>query len=194
MNHPVRVPALRRAQAFVFDYFLILGYLGVLGAVGLLLSLGPLGSIWTDLVSTPVRTDLLAFLVTVVPVTVYFAWSEASEWGATWGKRRVGLRVVDVSGAPLGRGQALGRSALKFIPWQMAHTAMVHIPGFPMAPGEPPTWTLVLLAMMWLIVGVYLVGLLGIAGGRTMYDRLSGSWVVSDSQHVRKARLSEGLP
>lgn len=169
-----------RIKAFMFDYLLILGYLVALGIVGMLLTLGPVGSEWSGFFSSPLRKGLLAFFTTVLPVVTYFAWNEGSAVGATWGKRRVGLKVVGLDGQRLGRSQALVRSVVKFVPWQMAHTALLHIPGLPMSPGDPPDWTVWLLGGMWVVVAAYLVGLTRLTGGRTIYDRLSGSQVISE--------------
>ena len=161
----VRAQTGLRIKAFMFDYLLILGYLVALGVVGLFLRLGPFGSEWSGLLTTPLRKDLLAFLTTVLLVATYFAWNEGSAAGATWGKRRVGLKVVGLDGQPLGKRRALVRSVVKFIPWQMAHTALVHIPGFPMSPGDPPDWTIWLLGGLWVVVAAYLVGLTRLSGG-----------------------------
>ena len=51
------------------------------------------------------------------PLLVIFAYYVVSETftGKTVGKRAVGLRVVDVSGEPLGLGQALLRNALRIV-------------------------------------------------------------------------------
>ena len=174
----LRPTSLRRIQAFGYDYLVIFGYLVVLTTVGSLLVLGPIGSDWSALVSTPWRKDLLAFFTTVLPVIAYFTWGERSVAGATWGKKRVGLRVVTLDGRRLDPGQALVRSAIKFLPWQMAHTALFHIPGFPMAPAEPPAWTVWILGTMWVLVAAYLVGLTPLCGDRTIYDRLSSSQVI----------------
>ncbi len=168
-----------RIKAFMFDYLVILGYLVALAVASLLLTLGPFGSDWSGLLSTPLRKDLLAFLATVLPVATYFTWNEGSAAGATWGKRRVGLKVVDLDGQPLGKRRALVRSVVKFVPWQMAHTALFNIPGFPMATGNPPNWTVWLLGGMWVVVAAYLVGLTPLSGGRTIYDRLSASQVIT---------------
>ena len=70
------------------------------------------------------------------------------------------------------------RSGLKFLPWQMAHTAMFHIPGFPMSPGEPPAWSSPLLVVAWLLVALYFLGLTPLLGRRTLYDHLAGATVV----------------
>jgi hypothetical protein len=60
----------------------------------------------------------------------------------------------------------------------MAHTALVHIPGFPMAPQDPPTVSVWLLTAMWLLVAAYLIGLTKWSGRRTLYDRASSTRVV----------------
>lgn len=174
MDGLVRAQMWRRIQAFMFDYLLILGYLAVLATAGLLLTLGPMGSEWSALVSTPWRMDLLAFFTTVLPVIAYFTWSERSADGATWGKKRVGLRVVGLGGRRIGGGQALARSVAKFLPWQMAHTALLHT----IASADPPAWTVWVLGAMWVLVAAYLIGLTQFGGGRTIYDRLSASQVV----------------
>jgi uncharacterized RDD family membrane protein YckC len=51
------------------------------------------------------------------PLLVIFAYYVVSETftGRTIGKRAVGLRVVDVSGDPIGLGQALLRNALRIV-------------------------------------------------------------------------------
>ena len=115
-----------RAGAFLLDYVLILAYLGGLALAGLFLTLGPFGDAWAALVSTPARRDLLAFLTTVFPVTAYFVWSERSAAGATWGKRKLGLRVVDLQSDRISSGQALIRSVVKFTPWQIQALLCCH--------------------------------------------------------------------
>lgn len=168
-----------RVRAFLFDYLLVAAYLIVLAGIGTFLTFGPLASRWSGVLSTPVRTDLMSFLLAVLPVTLYFAISESSAGGATWGKKRMGIRVVGQNGGRLSRTRSLSRSCLKFLPWQMAHTAMLHIPGFPLSPGDPPTTSLVLLGAAWLLVGVYFAGLSRLFGYRTLYDHIVGSSVVA---------------
>ncbi len=167
-----------RIKAFLYDYLLMLGYLAVLLAVGVGLRFGALGARWSELVSTPGRQDLLAFATAVLPVVTYFVLCEASATAGTGGKKKVGLRVVGLHGDRLRFRHALVRSIAKFAPWQMAHTAMFHIPAFPTATGDPPAWTMWLLVSMWLLVVPYVIGLTRFAGGRTLYDRLSCSRVI----------------
>lgn len=168
-----------RIRAFAWDYLVVLGYLVALTGIGLLLTFGAAGPAWAEFMDDPVRADLVAFVCAVLPVVLYFALSEGLGAGATWGKRRVGLVVMAIGwGSPPHPGRALVRNGLKFLPWQMSHTAMFHIPGFPAATGEPPTWSVVVLGAAWFLVAVYLVGLTRLGGYRPLYDRVAGTAVV----------------
>ena len=168
----------RRIAAFALYYLLITGYLVVLAIVGSILAFGPLKDGWQGLISSPERMDCLAFVTAILPVIFYFTLLESSEGGATWGKRRLGLRVVHMSGERLSRGRALVRSAVKFLPWQLAHTCLFHIPGWPMEAQEPPVWVLAGLVLTWVAIGFYVVPLAVGPTRRTPYDWISGSKVV----------------
>lgn len=171
---------LRRMQAFVFDYLLMLGYLIVVAGAGTFMVLGPFAESWRAWTSTPVRMDLVAFLTAVLPVILYFTLTESSPGQASWGKRRTGLRVTRTNGQRVGRGRAFVRSALKFLPWQVAHTCLFHIPGWPIEPQEPPPWVMVGFALVWTLVAVYLVTLAIGPDRRTPYDWVAGTRVVTD--------------
>jgi uncharacterized RDD family membrane protein YckC len=167
----------RRAAAFALDYLLIVAYLAALGVVGSVLTFGPARDQWQQLVSTPGRMDLVAFSTAVLPVILYFTLLEGSARGATWGKWRMRLRVVRVGGGRLGRRRAFVRAGLKFVPWQLAHTCLVHIPGWPAEPQEPPLWVLLGMVLVWLLIGLYIVTAV-VPGRRTPYDWVAGSQVV----------------
>lgn len=168
----------RRIAAFALDYLLIAGYLVVLAIVSSFLTFSPLKEEWQGLISSPERLDFLAFLTSILPVILYFTLLESSKGGATWGKYRMGLRVVHMSGERLSRGRALVRSAVKFLPWQLAHTCLFHIPGWPMEPQETPVWVIAGLVLTWVAIGFYVVSLVVGPRRRTPYDWISGSQVV----------------
>lgn len=174
----------RRIAAFSLDYLLIAGYLAALAIVSSMLAFGPLKDSWKVFVSTPTRADLLAFITAILPVILYFTLMESSESGATWGKRRMRLRVVNLSGQRLSRGQALLRSAIKFLPWQLAHTCLFHIPGWPVKTQEPPGWVMVGLVLVWVLIGFYIVTLMVGPTRRTPYDWIAGSRVLETQQGV----------
>ena len=105
--------ARRRAGAYVLDVVLLFAVLGPVGwlaqwTLGLTPSTGP--QIWATL--------LLNFSL---PAWVYFAVSDASAGGATFGKRWFGLRVSGEDDRRVDAMQALGRTALKLLPWELVH-------------------------------------------------------------------------
>ncbi|HTG92505.1 MAG TPA: RDD family protein, partial [Pyrinomonadaceae bacterium] len=93
----------KRLLAFAIDFILIAAYILVLFGIGtstmrITSELVVLASPWTK--------DLLAFLVLILPVILYFALQESSQRQATWGKRRVGIKVVNAQGQKLSWRQA----------------------------------------------------------------------------------------
>ena len=162
----------RRIAAFGLDYLLMLAYMALLLTIRLIIiGWSPKGA-----PLSPERYDLGAFLTLVLPVILYFALMEASAWQATWGKRRMGLKVVSTDGVRLNLGRSLVRSAAKFGPWQIAHTCMFQLMGVTYGFG-----TNLFVARAGLFVSValataYLVTLF-MSPHRTPYDRLAGSLV-----------------
>jgi len=169
-----------RIMAFTLDYILICGYILVLATVRTLVLRGPLRQRANSLFATPTRRDLLACMTLVLPVMLYFMYYESSPQGATWGKRKLGLQVLDVYGQRLSKERALTRAALKFLPWQVAHTSLFNIPGWPMAATAVPPPVQVGLGLVWLMVGAHVVSVLTSKQHQTLYDQLVGSIVVEE--------------
>lgn len=94
------------------------GLAGVLGLIGRLLGVR---------LASALAADAFAFVTLVLPVIVTFAVQESSPRQATFGKRRLNIRVVDRTGMRLTRARSLGRSVVKFAPWQLAHTAVFNL-------------------------------------------------------------------
>ena len=131
----------QQLAAFGVDYLLIAGYLALLTAVGVGLSGLGGASRRAGHAARRLLGHATAFVTLTLPVALYFALWEASPWQATPGKRALGLRVVLVSGGrrvPFGR--ALLRPAVKLAPWELAHAALWHTPGWPVRP-EPTAAT-----------------------------------------------------
>ncbi len=162
----------KRLQAFVYDGMVLAFLLLTSAAVGsaLHLAVGPVRF-------TPALADGVAFLALILPVILYGAWAESSPRQSTFGKRKAGLVVVDARGGRLSRGRAFARSALKYLPWQIAHSCLFRVPGWPSDPQEPSPW---IWAGLILAQALVLITLLTLSFGhrRTPYDRISGSYVV----------------
>jgi uncharacterized RDD family membrane protein YckC len=167
-----------RTAAFLFDYLIISAYIIVLIIVSVLLGSGPLRQQFQGLFANPNSGEITAFLLLVLPVILYFALCESSSWQATWGKRKMGLRVINAQGERLSFGRSFVRSLIKFLPWELAHACIWRIPGWPLNPQTPPLIISAGLILVWFIVAAYLISLLMSKKHQTLYDMAAGSYVV----------------
>jgi len=171
-----RVPAgfWVRSLAFAWDYLPIAAYLGLLVGAGVVAD-----RMWqplTDvLFGTPLSGEASGFLLITLPVGLYFALSEASQRQATWGKTRTGLRVTDLAGRRLSSVGSLGRTALKFVPWELAHACIWQI-SFAAVRSSPVY--VAGFSLVWLLVFANVVSMLASPKRQTLYDRIAGTLVV----------------
>lgn len=175
--HPA--PLRRRFKAFLLDSLVIAAYLCVLLGVGVIVKFALLPTHAGRL--SPLAMDLVAFLLTILPAILYFAIQEGGQYHATKGKRRAGIEVAAADGGSPGLDRALVRSALKFAPWQLAHTSLFHIPGWPFAPAAPGGWVMLGLFTAQGLVVIYVLLILITKSHRTLYDRASGTMVIVSS-------------
>ena len=52
--------------------------------------------------SSPVIAELTGFFMMTLPFLFYFILCERSRWQGTWGKKKMGIRVVDSEGQRIG--------------------------------------------------------------------------------------------
>jgi uncharacterized RDD family membrane protein YckC len=167
-----------RTAAFLFDYLLIAAYIIVLIAVSVLLGFGPLRQTLKELFANPNSSEITAFMLLVLPVILYFALFESSSWQATWGKRKVGLRVTNAHGEQLSVARSFVRTLIKFLPWELAHACLWRIPGWPFNPQTPPPIISAGLVLVWVIVAAYVISMMLNKKHQTLYDMIAGSYVV----------------
>lgn len=180
----------QRIGAFLLDYLIIAAYLAVLVIISVGLGFGPLQSVFRALFANPNRSEFSAFLLLVLPVILYFALLECSSWQATWGKRKMGLRVIDTHGARLSFPRSLVRSLLKFVPWELTHACLWRIPGWPLAPTTPSPVITAGLVLVWVLVAAYLVSMLVSKKHQSLYDWIAGTSVIVVA-HPGRTRASE---
>ena len=163
-----------RVLAFAVDYILIAAYLVLLVGAGVAAQrLAP--AVAGAAFGNPLSGELTGFVLITLPVTLYFALGESSARQATWGKRKLHLRVQRLDGQPLSRARGLGRAALKFVPWELAHACIWQIT---FAGPRPSPLIGAGFALVWLLVGANLLSLLLNRKHQTLYDRLSATAVV----------------
>ena len=111
------IPFSTRLKELLFDYFLILAYLACLVLVCLSFYFLVFGEIP---VFTALQSQLIATFTSVLPIIVIFSWMDGQ--GGSWGKKKVGLRVV-YQKSPF--SSALIRNSIKFLPWQLGHMGTI---------------------------------------------------------------------
>jgi len=156
-----------RIKAAAIDLSIVVGWAAFSGAIGGVLRLLDLDF------HTPTAWDMYAFATLVAPVAVTSALLEASPRQATPGKRRLGLTVVDVEGNRLTRTRSIARSAVKFVPWQMAHTAV-----FQLFAGSTATGYIVLSIAAQILVVVSIATMALDSQHRALHDLIAGTQVV----------------
>lgn len=165
----------KRLKAFAFDYLIICGYIIMLTVATLaviqIAGFMELSLRWPE---NPFLADFMAFVTLVLPVILYFTLQESSPKQATWGKRKVGIRVVNASGKTLTRMQAFARSLVKFLPWQIGHTCLFQALA---VTGMPPA-VVVGYVLVYLLAGIYVASALISKKHRTPYDWAAGAYVI----------------
>ena len=105
---------LKRSAAYLFDIvvlFIVLAPLGFLIQWALGLELAQTGP-------EVARTVLWNFSL---PAWLYFTVSDRSAQGATFGKRLLKLQVIRMDNKPISTWNALLRTAVKLLPWELVH-------------------------------------------------------------------------
>jgi uncharacterized RDD family membrane protein YckC len=115
----------KRIGAFALDYIVILGYL--LGAVLPSLLATTLFGANQWLFADRFRAQSVAVLLVMLTATLCFAISEASPQQATWRKRWFKLKITGFDGNRISFWKSLGRTLLKFVPWEISHTLIWQI-------------------------------------------------------------------
>lgn len=175
----------QRIGAFLLDYLIIAAYLVLLVIIGVGLGFGPLRGVFRAMFADPNSSEFSAFLLLVLPVVLYFALLECSSWQATWGKRKMGLRVTDTHGVRISFPRSLIRSLLKFVPWELTHACLWRIPGWPLAPSTPSPVITAGLVLVWVLVAAYLVSMIVSKKHQALYDWIAGTFVIVVAHPVR---------
>ena len=162
--------AQRRLRAGLIDLGLMLVWALAVGLVTLaLLAGGALAGVG------PLGLNLAGIAAVVLPVTIGLTVLEAGRYEATPGKLKLGLRVRhDPGGERISWGRSFLRNLLKLgLPWLLLHLAVITAT---VGGGGVAAWFGFLLAAA---VPVAYVATLYRGDGRTIYDHLAGTMVIS---------------
>lgn len=158
---------LRRIGAYLLDIaalFIVLAPL-TFGVASLFYPRGP----------GPSQLSIAILLGFSIPAWAYFTFSDASQSGATLGKRILGIAVRTREGtAALPFLRALARTAIKLLPWELAHLF-----AFTFAERLPEASRALGLIASNVLAASYLALLGANAGRRTLHDFVAATEVRS---------------
>lgn len=168
--------AVRRLSAFALDWLVVALWGGVLFGVVMLATGGEPGR-----PGSPWSAQAVGVVAMTLPVVLYFAGCECSAMRATLGKRVLRLVVTDAAQRRLPFAAALGRNAVKFVPWECGHL-VAHQAMF--AGDEGPAWWAWGAAIVAMGVPLWWVGALLLTGAMP-YDRWTATQVMATTNRGR---------
>jgi uncharacterized RDD family membrane protein YckC len=124
------------------------------------------------------QLHLWVFATVSVPFWLYYAWQQRSQHGATFGQRLLHLRVTTTDGERLSFRQALARTILMLIPFELNHIVIFYLADFTTAaPPSSAFW--VGYAIVWLVIVVYIVTALLTSRQQSIHDLVAGTVVTN---------------
>lgn len=161
-----------RLKAFTLDYLWIFLYLCLVVLLTMVAAPGIQdyfnGSVWV--------AQFAGFLLVTLPVSLYFAIGDSVLFQGTYGKRKMGIQVVDVHGQPTGVLRSAVRVIFKFLPWELSHFLVYRLAG--LGEGEFPLYLMLIGSLVYLLIFVYILTAIFSKENRSLYDRLSGTKVI----------------
>jgi uncharacterized RDD family membrane protein YckC len=162
----LKSPLARRILAYMIDCALLLLILAsVGGAVLFSLRLS---------FQTPQEVYVAILLNFSIPVWIYFIYADCSIRGATIGKKLFHLQTVAANGQQLPFWQALLRTAIKLMPWELIHIAAFFLPG---GMGAFPTESGIGFGLAYLLIIIYLAVAWQTGGHKSVHDYATGALV-----------------
>lgn len=117
--------------------------------------------------------EIWVLLTMSVPVWLYFTWREGHK-GQTMGKRLLKLVVTNHDGSKIRFHQALIRTGIRLLPWEMTHLIIL-VPTPWWSVGQPDPRSLIWVPNVLLIL--YVIVLLASKGEKGLHDYITGTRV-----------------
>jgi uncharacterized RDD family membrane protein YckC len=168
-------PPAARWRASAVDLLAIWAWLGAVAGLSRLPALRRTG--YAALFRRPATADAAQFVTGVLPVALYLAAGEAGPAQANWGKRAAGLAVVGPDGSRPGRLRILVRTAVKLLPWQLAHLAVTRAAGVGVA--RSPRLAGAGFGLALAMAGASVAVATSRPDGRALHDLAAGTRVVA---------------
>nr|WP_245402415.1 RDD family protein [Psychrobacillus psychrodurans] len=153
-----------RFKAFMLDYLLIFAYLVVLAIFNILI----FPSVQSLFNGSLVLAQFTGFLMVTLPVSLYFIISDSVIGRQTFGKRRMGIKVVNERNETLPILDAILRTILKFLPWELSHYLVYRL--VYLGDGEVPLNYYIVGGIIYALMFAYILTALFTKRKRSLYD------------------------
>ena len=164
-----------RLKAFAFDYLLIFGYMMVL----LIFSVFLMPSIQGWFQDSQLTAQLAGFFLLTLPISLYFIFSDSRMGSQSFGKWRVGIRVVDENNRPISVFRAFCRTSLKFLPWELSHLMAYRM--IYLRTGEVLLMDYLVGGLIYILILLYIYTTIFTKNKQSVYDRLTKTYVVKSN-------------
>ncbi len=158
----------QRVKAFLWDYLLIACYLILATIIFVFLPI-------SQFFENRIQAQLIGFVLVTLPVTLYYAFSESSPKQGTFGKQKQTIKVADANGSQISFFRALMRNLLKFLPWEISHTAIWQINFYP---DTNPIIINLGFGLVYLLIGLNIASMLTTKTHQTIYDLITKTFVI----------------
>ncbi|MCZ8534428.1 RDD family protein [Psychrobacillus psychrodurans] len=153
-----------RFKAFMLDYLLIFAYLVVLAIFNILI----FPSVQSLFNGSLVLAQFTGFLMVTLPVSLYFIISDSVIGRQSFGKRRMGIKVVNERDETLPILHAIFRTILKFLPWELSHYLVYRL--VYLGDGEVPLNYYIIGGIIYTLMFAYILTTLFTKRKRSLYD------------------------
>ena len=153
-----------RFKAFMLDYLLIFAYLVVLAIFNILI----FPSVQSLFNGSLVLAQFTGFLMVTLPVSLYFIISDSVIGRQSFGKRRMGIKVVNERNETLPILRAIFRTILKFLPWELSHYLVYRL--VYLGDGEVPLNYYIIGGIIYALMFAYILTALFTKRKRSLYD------------------------
>ena len=165
-----------RFKAFMFDYILIFSYLSLLVIVNVFI----FPSLQTWFNGSLYIAQFAGFLMVTLPVSLYFIICDSVIGKQSYGKRKVGIKVVTNQGDSPSVIVSIVRVAFKFLPWELSHFLTYRLVSIGNA--EVPLLYSSIGAIIYILIFAYILTAIFTRKKQSIYDLITKTQVIYKSK------------
>lgn len=174
MSEPRKSIFWPRAVAFIID-------MGIFFLIGFLIAIF-INIITSGAPVTPFEVYIRVLICFSIPFWIYSILSDFSKSGSTIGKKIMKLHVVTLEGKRLRIYQAISRTAIKLIPWELTHLTFFGLSEDWGAINNFSLTQMILIAITYILIFLYIIVIIKMKGSKGIHDLFSRTQLLRRNQ------------